>query len=370
MDLIRFLKKRGSDVALAITGRGFHREGIVESFPVFSFSFPKWMPDSARIPGSALRRLQSRWYSRVLQQFDPEVVHCVSVNQSVLDLNSGLSVPVLAHIHAAHYNTMAKGLDYVNKLASFADHYVGSSRKVAEIIESCLGVPKSRVSMFHNGVPVRRIENSAKKGTVSRGSLGFQEDDVVVVGCGSIDYIKGPDLFLRVAEALGRLVGKDTPWRFVWVGDQDIGVNPFWDGCVNLIEAADLGNRCHFVGYQENVASYFALADIFLLTSRAESIPLAMMEAMALGTPVVTFPVGGVREVLSFGGGVVSREFETDELGGAVAGLIEDPARRQELGIQAQQIIRQRFDSEIRFEKFELFLRQIGDGTWEGSREI
>jgi len=314
--------------------------------------------------------MQRRWYSQVLKQFQPQVIYCVSLDESVRDLNSGLPVPVVEHVHAIHYDTMAKGLGYLCKLTSFADHYLASSRKVAELLVSCLGIPNSRVTVFHNGVPVREIEDNSKKGPISRSSLGLKENEVVIAGCGLIDFVKGPDLFLRVAEAVDQLVDKGTAWRFLWIGEQKKEENPFWNGCVNLVGDADLGDRCRFVGYQDTVAPFFSLADIFLLTSRAESIPLAMMEAMALGLPVVSFPVGGVREVLSFGGGIVSRGFDCDELARAVADLIGNSVRRRELGSQAEQIIHQQFDSVRKFEEFESFLRQVGDGAAIGRREI
>ncbi|MFO0945436.1 MAG: glycosyltransferase [Planctomycetota bacterium] len=63
--------------------------------------------------------------------------------------------------------------------------------------------------------------------------------------------------------------------------------------------ALGLENRVHFLGYQVDVAKYYAMIDLLVLPSRSEGLPNVVLEAMACGVPVVATDVGGVREVVA-----------------------------------------------------------------------
>jgi len=366
MDLIRFLKKRGNEVALAIASRGPHAVDPHERFPVFEHTFPKSIPGTARMQRVIARVLQKLWFARVLRRFNPQILYCVDLNESVISLNDGFDVPCVAHIHALHLNTMTKGFRYLRRLGSFADHYVASSHAVAEHLKFDLGVPPSKVTVLYNGISVERVKRRAAERNVSRDALGIKEHEIVVMGCGAVSFIKAPDLFLRVAAAVRKYSDGGVPWRFIWVGEKYEGMSPTWDGCRRLASEMHLNDTVQFVGYQGNAPSFFSMANIFLLTSRAESIPLAMMEAMALGKPIVAFPVGGVQEIISMGGGVITKSLDPDEAGKIIAELLKSRSHRERLGTEAARVVRRSFDSENLFGNYEAFLNLFAGGHQAG----
>lgn len=104
---------------------------------------------------------------------------------------------------------------------------------------------------------------------------------------------KGVDVFLEMA---AKVRGRAHDARFVIVGD-----GPDEDALRSQAERLGLADSCEFVGHSNDVAGHLARFDVFVLSSRWESHPLALLEAMAARLPVVATAVGGVPEIVRHG---------------------------------------------------------------------
>ena len=111
----------------------------------------------------------------------------------------------------------------------------------------------------------------------------------------------------------------------------------------------------------ERLRGLFAQADLFVFPTRGDCLPLAVMEALASGLPVVTTDVGALSEAVTHGetGWVVPPD-DTDALAGALAALAGDGALRAALGGQARQVARERFDSGINYSRLVDQIRAVG----------
>jgi glycosyltransferase involved in cell wall biosynthesis len=105
-----------------------------------------------------------------------------------------------------------------------------------------------------------------------------------------------------------------------------------------------LAPQVRFLGWRRDLTTIYGASDIFLLTSRNEGTPVALIEAMASGVPGVATDVGGVRDVVPDADRGSVRPFgDADGLAADVIALLEDPVRRARVAAAARQTALARF---------------------------
>lgn len=157
---------------------------------------------------------------------------------------------------------------------------------------------------------------------------------------GRLAAVKGVPLLL---EAVAALAPRHPELTLTLVGD-----GPERAGLEARVREAGLGARVRFLGYQsqEGVARALAEADLLVLPSFAEGVPVVLMEAMAAARPVVATQVGGVAELVEDGiSGRLVAPGSAEALEEALEALLADPERRVAMGRAGQQKVRADFDS-------------------------
>ncbi|MFD7658032.1 glycosyltransferase [Actinosynnema sp. NPDC059797] len=131
--------------------------------------------------------------------------------------------------------------------------------------------------------------------------------------------------------------------------------------CRDVLEklAADLGvtDRVRFLGNRCDVPDLLAAADVTVLTSDWEGMPLAVLESLAAGRPVVATDVDGVRQALAGGGGVVVPPRDPEATAAALRSLLHDPAARAELGVAGRASVRRAHDPDALMRSYDELLR-------------
>jgi glycosyltransferase involved in cell wall biosynthesis len=103
------------------------------------------------------------------------------------------------------------------------------------------------------------------------------------------------------------------------------------------VAARDLGPFVHVLGHRADIPQILAAIDVFILTSDSEGLPGVLIEAQMAGCPVVTVPVGGVRDLVDEGEtGIVTDGLDPEELAQRVVELLRDPQLRFRLGERAR----------------------------------
>lgn len=115
-----------------------------------------------------------------------------------------------------------------------------------------------------------------------------------------------------------------------------VGDGPQLEASFERAERLGLSDSVTFVGEQADVAGFLRHADALLLTSESESFGVAALEAMSCGVPVFAYDVGGLAEVVGDDCGVLVPPFDAKALAAAVAGLLDDEARRRQMGRAAR----------------------------------
>ena len=168
----------------------------------------------------------------------------------------------------------------------------------------------------------------------ARRLLGLTADEPVVAIVARLVPIKDVGLFLRAFARLsypatGLVVGDGEERASLEAQASALGITP----------------RCHFLGWQRDVRSVYAAADVVALTSRNEGSPVSIIEAMAAGRAVVCTDVGGVPDVVMTGvSGMLVTPGDADALAASIDRLLGDPELRQRLGAEARRAVYPRYD--------------------------
>jgi glycosyltransferase involved in cell wall biosynthesis len=147
---------------------------------------------------------------------------------------------------------------------------------------------------------------------------------------------KGHDVLI---DAAPRIVAAHPEVEFVFAGD-----GPQAAALVDRARARGIADRIQFLGQCRNVPEILASTDLFVLPSRTEALPNAVIEAMAAGLPVVASDVGGIPELIAHGtSGWLVPPGHSDALADAIVALLDDSALARKLGAAAADRVSREF---------------------------
>ncbi len=239
---------------------------------------------------------------------------------------------VVEHYRKVYPRQLEQMLAYLRR---FPIHHLVTCQRAKDYVMHLVGVPSPRVSVVYNSVP--DMANDARYAGLR---LRPFEDKIVVAAVGSIQPRKGTDLFV---EAALQVLKHTDDFRFIWAGE---GYDSFWQDCVTRVRQAGAEAKIRFVGYQD--PSYYLLngADMVVVPSRDDPLPLAGLEAMSWSKTVVCFDVGGLPEALA-GTGYVIPEVDASKLAEQILTL----GRRGREGLRCP-AARERYLSQFTPERF------------------
>lgn len=216
-----------------------------------------------------------------------------------------------------------------------ADAFVVLSPSVADELAAS-AFPRQRIVCIPNGVDPKQFSPpTMEERVVARRALGIEAERVVLC-VGRLARVKGQDVLLS---ALARLEAMRPPPLLVLVGG-----GPEQTNLEAQATALGIGQRVRFVGAVDDVRPYLRAADCFVLPSRSEGMPLALIEAMAIGLPCVATRVGGSRDLISPGEtGLLVEPEDPGELAAALDILLREDRMAAHLGAAARTAVLDRF---------------------------
>ena len=199
--------------------------------------------------------------------------------------------------------------------------------EIEEHLERGIG-RRAQYAVVPSGVPTEALRRAAPSRAEARARLGLPPDAYVVAGVGRLVPIKGFDLLVA---ALVDVVARVAGAHVVLIGD---------GGERGALEAQaralGVANRLHITGTVPHVMPLLAAADVLAAPSRNEGMGRVLVEAMALGLPVVGARVGGITDVIVDGVcGLLIPPDDPTALAGALVELGRDAGRRAKLGAGA-----------------------------------
>jgi len=274
--------------------------------------------------------------ARLIRKLRPDVVHTHTAKAGAVGRTAALLAwprrPVVVHTFHGHVlrGYFGTGGTLVFRaietlLARASDRLIAVSPEVRDELVALHVAPRERFSVVRLGIELEpRVHFEGDPAEVRR-RHGIPEGKFVVGWFGRMTAVKRTDDLLTMLAGV-RERGVDALLLLVGDGDDRERLEQ---------RAHDLGlaRSCLFLGYQEDVAPWYAICDAVVLTSASEGTPVTIIEALAAGRPVVATKVGGVPDVVDEGEtGFLVRPHDTHALAERLEILAGDPVRRRAMG--------------------------------------
>lgn len=262
-------------------------------------------------------------------------------------LSKAFGIPVIVHLHGAEFDRFYR--DEVGAVTRFAIRAVLRSADKVIVLSDYWRQFMSRVV---DADRVVTISNAVALPQPGRDTPRSRR--VAVLFLGRIGDRKG---FFDLLEAVARLVRNGHDIELLAAGDGEVA------RAAAEVSRLGIASRVHLLGWLNGPAKEDAMrrADVFCLPSYAEGLPMALLEAMSVGMPVITSPVGGVPEAVSDQEvGYLVPPGDVDALEAALRRLVTDPGLRQKMGAAARRRIETRFSLQAMQEKLEVVYRELG----------
>jgi len=220
------------------------------------------------------------------------------------------------------------------------DRVIGVGECVGRALSDFEGIHPERVEVVYNGIDVEAYGQSGGERLEVRRSLGLADDEPAIIQVARLNALKDHPTAIR---AMAQLIARFPRCRFLVVGDGEERAK-----VESLITELGLARHVTLLGTRRDIPRLLAAADVFLLSSISEGIPLTLIEAMAAGLPCVSTAVGGVPEVIVDGQtGLLVEAGVPADMAAKLQRLVEDADLRAALGAAGRARSRTHF-SDIR----------------------
>lgn len=269
----------------------------------------------------SIESLSIQHVSSAINRIHPTVIHAHDMKASFVASLSTFKVPIVSHIHNNNFNSRKITLKallylYAGKRANHI-YWVSRSSYEGYFFHSRLS---DKSSILYNVIDYVQLENKAKEDLV--------DYDYDIVYIGRINYLKNPQ---RLIEILTKVVQLDSSVKIAIIGEGDL-----LDEAKELIKERSLEHNISCLGFCKNPYKILKGSKAMIMTSRTEGLPMCALEAMSLGVPIVTTPVGGLVELISNGeDGILSDD--NDTMAFSLCRLVKDKNFQAELSIKARQ---------------------------------
>lgn len=261
-----------------------------------------------KIKFKPLKQMSIMEIRRVMKEIKPQIVHAHDMKASFLAALSCSEIPLVSHIHNNNFQSRKlslKSLCYYYA-AKKSKHIIWVSRTCYEgyIFHSKF---KEKSSILYNIINYKSLKREVEKDK--------NQYDYDVVYLGRLCEEKDPQRLMRVLE---KLVLKRPKTKIAIIGTGNLEKY-----VVEIIKNNEYLLNIDFLGFKSNPYKILSSAKVMIMTSKTEGTPMCVLEALSLGTPIVSTPVGGINDLIETNiNGFLSNDDE--ELVSAIYDILEN----------------------------------------------
>ena len=264
--------------------------------------------------------------STLIRKLKPDVIHTHRIKENILGSIAARlcgNIPSLRTSHGAPEHRPA-WYHVPKRIILFLDRFCGrflqkSIIAVSEDLSKILAkdYPAAKIHVIQNGIDIEQVSQVA--------GHSIEAPDTIKIGIiGRLVPVKRVDLFIRTAHLL-LSEHPELNLRFHIYGD-----GPQRSDLVSLNQQFNSHAQVHFEGHCEEILAELKSLDLLLMTSDHEGLPMTLLEAMVLKTPVLAHAVGGIPSLLDHGTcGLLIERHNPEAYAQAVIKLVSDPLLRK-----------------------------------------
>jgi len=276
---------------------------------------------------------------RIMVQGKYDIVHTHSSVAGVVGRFAALTAGVPVIIHHVHGWGLQKGMSRWTRMlyltlerlsARFTNRMIAVSRPdIQKGLAHCIG-KEDKFTLIYNGINLGKFRQPVDDQQM-RSELGLLDPDCKLVGMiGRLDKQKNPLDFIQAAAIVAKGYSKV---QFLIVGD-----GPLRPECERLINELNLKEKFFLLGFRNDVARILPILTITAMSSLWEGLPIAFLEAMSAGKPIVANDVDGAKDVVINGEtGFLVTPHQPSEMAGRILYLLNNETLCNEMGYVAQQ---------------------------------
>jgi glycosyltransferase involved in cell wall biosynthesis len=275
-----------------------------------------------------LASLKQLWqYFLLFKKYRPALVHCgdLLAFRSLQPICKLLKVPMICHVHFPYQSAFMRWA-LKDRYAPAAFIFCSDELKqnlAPQLTEYC---PHAQMVVIHNGIDTQKF--------VPPVGLNNPLPRVGIIA--NLQFRKGHDDFLAMAK---QLIDDAHHVEFDIIGG-DILQEPREPKLKALAKELGIGDKVHFHGQISDVKKALSSLDIFVCASHEEAFPISILEAMACARPIVSTDVNGITEMLNHDvNALLCQPFAPEQLAAAVASLLNDPHKAEQLGQRARESV-------------------------------
>jgi glycosyltransferase involved in cell wall biosynthesis len=298
-----------------------------------------------------IRPLSDVWATvtlwRFLRQERPSIVHTHTSKAGAVGRIAAwfARVPVVIHTPHGHvfygyYGRVKSRLVCLAErlLAKITDRIITLTDRGAQEHTQYGIARREKFATIPSGIALQAFRSVHVDPVAKRKELGLPPEDLIVGTVGRLVPVKGHAWLLK---SVPRVLAEVPQACFALIGE-----GPLAEHLRQLAEELAISRRVMFLGARQDVPECLAALDLFVLPSLNEGMGLALVEAMAMGLPVVATRVGGIPDVVREGEtGLLVPPGDEKALALAMLSLLRDPDRRRAYGEAAKRRVDERFDA-------------------------
>lgn len=310
--------------------------------------------------GSLFNVRRFRRLVQVLKEERIELVQTHLVYANILGTLAARSagLPVIATLHsvAVSEGWKARVLKVIENyvLRNHATRILAVGQMIADINQDHYG--SRRLDVIPNGIPAPKFSEVQERDRLRREIAGDGSDIVITVG-----RFSRAKAYEDMIDAFHLLRQKDLNSKLVMVGS-----GTTLDNIKSRIADLDLNQSVVLTGEREDVHQLLALSDVYASSSQREGLPLAVLEAMMAGLPIVATSVGDIPNVVTEETGVVVPPHHPELLAAAIEQLLKDPNKRRSMGQAAYRRAMNEYTVEAWMKKHLTLYREVLSSTGHG----